>query len=96
MGIIEYNRNQGRASSDDMYFHLTCEGHPVIRGTKSVEILENNSMRTLVSVKCDDVLSNKGRVYEKSELLKSQIDILVKPKQYIQFAASKMSKHRLF
>ena len=62
-----------------------------------MEILDNYSMKPLVSINCDEAFgTGKGRVFEKSELLKSQIDMLVKPNQYLQFAASKMSKHRLF
>jgi len=94
MGVRDYN--QSKVTSDDMYFHLTCQGHPVIRQSKKVEILDNSSTKMLVTINCDDVLGNKSRVYEKSELLKSQIDMILKPNQYIQFAASKMSKHRLF
>jgi hypothetical protein len=69
----------------------------VIRQFKKVNILEKYSMKPVVSINCDEALeTGKDRVFEKSELLKSQIDILVKPNQYLQFAASKISKHRLF
>jgi hypothetical protein len=94
MGSKDYN--QSKVTSDDMYFHLTCQGNPVIRQSKKVDILDYFAMSSLVTINCDEVIGSKGRVFEKSELLKSQIDMVIKPNHYLQFAGSKMSKHRLF
>jgi hypothetical protein len=82
---------------DDMYFHLTFQGNPVIRQAKKVEILLQNSLKPAVSINCEEALisGKDGRVFEKAELIKSQIDMIVS-KNLLQFAASKGSKNRMF
>jgi hypothetical protein len=81
-----------------MHFHLTFQGNPVIRQAKKVEILlQNYIFKPAVSINCEEALisGKDGRVFEKAELIKSQIDMIVS-KNLLQFAASKGSKNRMF
>ena len=82
---------------DDMHFYLTFQGNPVIRQAKKVEILLQNSLKPAVSINCEEALisGKDGRVFEKAELIKSQIDMIVS-NNLLQFAASKGSKNRMF
>ena len=81
-----------------MYFHLTCQGYPVIRHLKKVEILPIDKVKPIITINCEDALATRNKVFEKSDLLKNQIDLLFHAdisKKYFQFAASKISKNRL-